>query len=266
MEDLQDIIGNILDEQDPVSPSLKAVISKLKKRNKLIKIVDSTEGGWAVVAEYEKKSIGSNSDDCKRIRQAETRALKKKDTEKSKSSAFKPSSTLRNPRIGQQFRNADFKHDNSPISSSSRQYLLQYRPNSYPQHPNSSQSWKPWCGTETADYCFGPGEQGHWRWTCPKENSHTTEDKIKGNNYNYFIEALHGNYGGEKKIGESGAYISVKGNLKKHLPFWEKTIRANETVRNILKNGYKLPFLCTPSNGEFKNNSSAQCQQKGKSV
>ena len=182
MEDLQDIIDNISDEQDPVSTSLKAVISKLKKRNKLIKIADSTEGGWAVVAEYEKEPIGSDSDDCKRIRQAETRALKKKNTEKSKSSAFKPSSTLRNPRIGQQFWNADFKHDNSTTSSSSRQYPFQYRPNSYPEHPNSSKSWRPWHETETVDYRFGCGEQGHWRWTCPKRNSHTTEHKIKGIN------------------------------------------------------------------------------------
>ena len=182
MEDLQDIIDNISDEQDPVSTSLKAVISKLKKRNKLIKIADSTEGGWAVVAEYEKETIGSDSDDCKRIRQAETRALKKKNTEKSKSSAFKPSSTLRNPRIGQQFWNADFKHDNSTTSSSSRQYPFQYRPNSYPEHPNSSKSWRPWHETETVDYRFGCGEQGHWRWTCPKRNSHTTEHKIKGIN------------------------------------------------------------------------------------
>ena len=37
MED-QDIIDNISDEQDPGSVSLKAVISKLEKRNKLIKI------------------------------------------------------------------------------------------------------------------------------------------------------------------------------------------------------------------------------------
>ena len=36
MEDLQDIIDNISDKQDPVSTSLKAAISKLKKRNKLI--------------------------------------------------------------------------------------------------------------------------------------------------------------------------------------------------------------------------------------
>ena len=93
-----------------------------------------------------------------------------------------------------------------------------------------------------------------------KENSHTTEDKTKGSNYNYFIEALHGNYEGEQKTGEyeeSDAYIFLKGNFKKHLPFWEKTIRAHETVCDILKNGYKLPFLYNPSNAEFRNNSSA---------
>ena len=58
-----------------------------------------------------------------------------------------------------------------------------------------------------------------------KENSHTTEDKIKGNSYNYFIEVLHKNYEGEQKTGEyeeSDVYISVKGNLRKHLIFWKK--------------------------------------------
>ena len=96
MGDLQEIFDNISDEQDPASVSLKAVISKLEKRKKLIKIADSTEGGWAVVADYEKEPIGSDSDDCKRIWTAETRALRKKNTEKSKSGAFKPSSTIRN--------------------------------------------------------------------------------------------------------------------------------------------------------------------------
>ena len=38
MENLQDIIDNILDEQDPVSTSLKAVISELKKGNKLLRL------------------------------------------------------------------------------------------------------------------------------------------------------------------------------------------------------------------------------------
>ena len=43
-------------------------------------------------------------------------------------------------------------------------------------------------------------------------------------------------------------YISVKDNLKKHVSFLKKTIRANETVCDILKNGYKLLFLYTPPN------------------
>ena len=49
----------------------------------------------------------------------------------------------------------------------------------------------------------------------------------------------------------------MKGNLNEYVSFWENTIRANETVCDILKNGYKLPFLYTHSNAEFKNNSSA---------
>lgn len=51
MEDLQDISDNISDEQEPVSTLLKAVIFKMKKRNRLLKIAYSTEGGRAVVAE-----------------------------------------------------------------------------------------------------------------------------------------------------------------------------------------------------------------------
>ena len=93
-----------------------------------------------------------------------------------------------------------------------------------------------------------------------KESSHTTEDKIKGNTYNYFNEVLNGNYEGEQKTRkheESDAYISVKANLNKHLSFWQKTVRANVAVCNILKNRYKLPFPYTTSNVEFKTNSSA---------
>ena len=67
MGDLQEIFDNISDEQDPASASLKAAISKLKKRKKIIKIAEWTEGGQAVVADYEKEPIGSDSDDCKRI-------------------------------------------------------------------------------------------------------------------------------------------------------------------------------------------------------
>lgn len=41
---------------------------------------------------------------------------------------------------------------------------------------------------------------------------------------------------------------------KKHVPFWENTISANETVCDLLKKGYESAFLCTPSDADFKNN------------
>lgn len=38
-------------------------------------------------------------------------------------------------------------------------------------------------------------------------------------------------------------YIFLKGNLEKHVPFYESAIKANEAVYDIPKNGYKLPFI-----------------------
>ena len=39
------------------------LVSKVKTRNKLIKIADTSTGGWATVREYEANSIADNSDD-----------------------------------------------------------------------------------------------------------------------------------------------------------------------------------------------------------
>ena len=52
MGDLQDSINNISKELEPISVSLKAIITKLKKRKNLIKIADSSKGRWVVVKKY----------------------------------------------------------------------------------------------------------------------------------------------------------------------------------------------------------------------
>ena len=48
----------------------------------------------------------------------------------------------------------------------------------------------------------------------------------------------------------------VKGNLKRHIDFWEQ-IEANSTVHDIINNGYKIPLLHIPPSRFFKNNRSA---------
>ena len=39
---------------------------------------------------------------------------------------------------------------------------------------------------------------------------------------------------------------------KSDILFNKLAIKLNETVSDLLKYGYKLPFLCTPSKAEFK--------------
>jgi hypothetical protein len=43
------------------------ICDKLKSRNKLIRIADTSVGGWAIVREYEQNEIADNSDDEKKF-------------------------------------------------------------------------------------------------------------------------------------------------------------------------------------------------------
>ncbi|XP_053383716.1 uncharacterized protein LOC128546206 [Mercenaria mercenaria] len=57
---------------------LEETASKLHKRKKLIRIADTSEGGWETVRQYQANPVASDSDDESKISKAENRALRKR--------------------------------------------------------------------------------------------------------------------------------------------------------------------------------------------
>ena len=51
--------------------------------------------------------------------------------------------------------------------------------------------------------------------------------------------------------------LSVQGRLREHFEFWEVELEASQFVLDIVKNGYKLPFIAIPQKTVAKNHSSA---------
>ena len=55
------------------------MIAGLETRNKMIKVADKSSGGWQTVEKYLSDSIASDSDDKRKLRAAESTALRKKE-------------------------------------------------------------------------------------------------------------------------------------------------------------------------------------------
>ena len=52
--------------------------------------------------------------------------------------------------------------------------------------------------------------------------------------------------------------MSVKGKLKENLAFWKNTIEANSFILNVIKEGYRIPFIENPSSVFLSNNTSVR--------
>ena len=75
----------------------------------MIKITDRSPAGWPIIAEYENDPFASDSEDSKKIRQAENTALAKSKNKSSFTSSSKPDRIRR-----LQFQNDGFQHGFNP--------------------------------------------------------------------------------------------------------------------------------------------------------
>jgi hypothetical protein len=88
--------GRIPKDSDKI---LEGILDQIRHRNKLIRFADKSDAGWSAVDEYEVDEVADDSDDEKKMRAAQARALKKRKAKAPKKSIYKRGSanTFPNP-------------------------------------------------------------------------------------------------------------------------------------------------------------------------
>ncbi|CAG2252007.1 unnamed protein product [Mytilus edulis] len=145
------------DIQDSISTAIAQ-----EERNKLIRIADKSEGGWRTVNEYLSDEVASDSEDEKRIRAADNRAVKKIKAEKTdkRSSRKRPAEASGST--------AQMAHNGTGGSDATFR-LQPFRGGL----AASGQSFGNQNSFKTSDVCYNCGMQGHWARDCRKGKART---------------------------------------------------------------------------------------------
>ena len=220
---------------------LEDVDHRLGKRLKLIKIADSSAAGWNTVDEYNVATLGSDSDDEKKIRAAERRALASR---KTKHTAAHPTkSTTRYNRFG----------------NSGQQYGSAFSTNQHSRFIPPTSTARPYPSYRTAkptDICLGCGGKGHWRRDCP--NTASSGKNLESRYGSFSLFSLLPQTGDMHRNGAlTTTDTIVKGRLKNNLEFWKHTLNASPDILNTIRTGYRVCFTIIPEMAEFRNNASA---------
>ena len=162
LDGLDKLEARAFDNKDSESVTIIGDLrGKLKTRQKHIRIADSSPAGWKTVLEYKSREIADNSDDEKKIRSAENRALKHKKHGQNK--RFHPYN--------------NYKAQPAAAAGSAAQLALSgpstvsptFQPFPYQQQPFRDRTTRR--QPQPSDLCHHCFRYGHCKTNCPRRNN-----------------------------------------------------------------------------------------------
>lgn len=152
LENLKQVIWGIDNGKiEYASDLLSECCASVKKRNKHLRIADSSEGGWETVRQYECNPVASDTDDESRILRAESRAVRKKKAQQKSHKKPKPTATV---------TSADVFPQRQVSNAFSTQFPGGQQQQPFPFRPFAA-------SRAVTGPCFACGETSHFRRNCP---------------------------------------------------------------------------------------------------
>ena len=262
---------------------VKEVIEALGKRNKLIRPADRSEAGWRAVEEYIAIEDVPDSDDDRKMRQAEQRAIRKKEAKK------RPPRVYNNPVTGpvqRQYYEQQKGPNFVPTDRINLASKLDFSNSRIPQDSpvtfvDNQVTGKPPVLIDKGLFSHSTlsfnqrkciSQQKDSKFCQEKPKTHEESLQVKYNNlrsdYNtnnsdcLITRVVLGNTscGSDNESydhEQDSKNAFVKGSLRSNLQYW-KEIGASDFILDVIENGHKLPFRTIPDKAEFKNNKSAK--------
>ena len=245
-EDVHSSIKFIVSDRKSKAVSiLEGSITKLKKRNKLIPIADYSEGGWKTVEGYLSDEVASDSENEKRIRAADNRAVRK-------------IKSVRNDGKVNRKRPAEAAGAPSQSVHNGGNFLMLRSPFVQSElSPQLRQTQRQMTSASDASLTdTGPVIAERRQTLVTKRSEFPEELLFKDANAEIFKVQRKENIESFDEYESGKTNIYVKGRLNNSFSFWEN-IGTSDFILSVNKDGYRIPLLNCPPKICLSNNKSS---------